>query len=155
MSTHSSMLAWEISWTEEPDGLYSPWGRKESDTTERLTSGTSLFVCLFSTVYFILEYSWQTMLLVSGAQQSSLTIRMHWSSPLQVPLSSRLLHNTEHHSLCYTACPWNRRYFATASGKYNLPYTVFKYTWLKQKSIYIYIYIYIYPLTVDKHLVYF
>ena len=24
MSTHSSMLAWEISWTEEPDGLYSP-----------------------------------------------------------------------------------------------------------------------------------
>ena len=57
MSTHSSMLAWEISWTEEPDGLYSPRGRKESDTTERLISGTSLFVCLFSTVYFILEYS--------------------------------------------------------------------------------------------------
>ena len=21
-------------WTEEPDGLYSPWGRRESDTTE-------------------------------------------------------------------------------------------------------------------------
>ena len=25
MATHSSMLAWKISWTEEPGG-YSPWG---------------------------------------------------------------------------------------------------------------------------------
>ena len=36
MATHSSILAWRISWTEEPGGL-SPWGLKESDTTERLT----------------------------------------------------------------------------------------------------------------------
>ena len=28
MSTHSSILAWEIPWTEEPDG-YSPWACKE------------------------------------------------------------------------------------------------------------------------------
>ena len=28
MATHSSMFAWEIPWTEEPGGLYSPWGRK-------------------------------------------------------------------------------------------------------------------------------
>ena len=34
MATHSSIPAWKISWTEEPGGLYSPWGRKESDTTE-------------------------------------------------------------------------------------------------------------------------
>ena len=33
MATHSSILAWEIPWTEEPGGLYSPWGRKESDKT--------------------------------------------------------------------------------------------------------------------------
>ena len=33
MATHSSILAWRIPWTEEP-GSYSPWGRKESDTTE-------------------------------------------------------------------------------------------------------------------------
>ena len=33
MATHSSILAWKIPWTEEPGGL-SPWGRKESDTTE-------------------------------------------------------------------------------------------------------------------------
>ena len=30
----SSILAWRIPWTEEPGWLYSPWGRKESDTTE-------------------------------------------------------------------------------------------------------------------------
>ena len=28
MVTHSSNLAWRISWTEEPGRLYSPWGRK-------------------------------------------------------------------------------------------------------------------------------
>ena len=36
MSTHSSILAWKISWTEKPGGLQS-WGCKESDTTEQLT----------------------------------------------------------------------------------------------------------------------
>ena len=35
METHSSILAWKIPWMEEPLG-YSPWGRKELDTTERL-----------------------------------------------------------------------------------------------------------------------
>ena len=33
MTTHSSILVWIIPWTEEP-GWLSPWGRKESDTTE-------------------------------------------------------------------------------------------------------------------------
>ena len=36
MATHSSILSWRIPWTEEPGG-YSPWGRKGSDMTERLT----------------------------------------------------------------------------------------------------------------------
>ena len=31
LATHSSILAWKISWTEEPG--YSLWGCKESDTT--------------------------------------------------------------------------------------------------------------------------
>ena len=26
VTTHSSILAWEIPWTEKPDRLYSPWG---------------------------------------------------------------------------------------------------------------------------------
>ena len=35
MATHSSILPWKISWTEEPGRLYSPWGHvaKESNTT--------------------------------------------------------------------------------------------------------------------------
>ena len=28
MATYSSILAWKISWTEEPGMLYSPWGHK-------------------------------------------------------------------------------------------------------------------------------
>ena len=47
MATHSSILAWrKIPWTEEPGGLQSV-GRKESETTKRLThtqfSGLSLW----------------------------------------------------------------------------------------------------------------
>ena len=43
MEAHSSILAWEIPWTEEPGGLhktqdcYSPWGRKKSDTAEQVS----------------------------------------------------------------------------------------------------------------------
>ena len=36
MATHSSILTWRIPRTEEPGRLLIPWGRKESDTTERL-----------------------------------------------------------------------------------------------------------------------
>ena len=34
MATHSSILARRISWADELDGLHSPRGHKESDTTE-------------------------------------------------------------------------------------------------------------------------
>ena len=37
MATHSSGLAWRIPWAEEPGGLYSPWGHKESDMSEQQT----------------------------------------------------------------------------------------------------------------------
>ena len=36
----SSILAWRIRWTEESGRLHSPWGCKESDTTEWLTLWT-------------------------------------------------------------------------------------------------------------------
>ena len=32
MATHSSILAWEVPWTEEPGGLQF-WGHKELDVT--------------------------------------------------------------------------------------------------------------------------
>ena len=34
MITYFSILAQRIPWTEEPGGLYSPWGCKELDMTE-------------------------------------------------------------------------------------------------------------------------
>ena len=39
MATPSSILAWEIPWTDEPGGLYSSWGCKELDleTKKRIT----------------------------------------------------------------------------------------------------------------------
>ena len=41
MATHSSILAWKIPWTEEPDRLYSPWDCKASDMTE------STHICIY------------------------------------------------------------------------------------------------------------
>ena len=37
MATHSSVLPWEIPWTESLVG-FGPWGCKELDTTERLST---------------------------------------------------------------------------------------------------------------------
>ena len=51
-STHSSILAWKI-----PRTVYSPWGCKESDTTERL----SLFLSQVGAMVFLipcLSLSW-------------------------------------------------------------------------------------------------
>ena len=37
MATHFSILAWKSPWTKGPG--YSPWGRKEWDTTEHMQAG--------------------------------------------------------------------------------------------------------------------
>ena len=44
MTTHSSILAWRIPWTEQPGGLQSV-GLQESDTTERLNH--QHIMCIF------------------------------------------------------------------------------------------------------------
>ena len=64
MATHSSILAWEIPWTEEVGGLHSMWSQ-ESDMTERLNTTVSIIihiqymfnlrptiVCLRTTMFF-------------------------------------------------------------------------------------------------------
>ena len=55
MATHSSTLAWKIPWTDEL-GSYSPWGRKESDMSERLyfTFVTVLYLMAISSANDIL-----------------------------------------------------------------------------------------------------
>ena len=56
MAPHSSILAWEIPWTEEPGRLQSMGLTKESDMVEQLkstntktqqSSRSSLHLCLF------------------------------------------------------------------------------------------------------------
>ena len=46
MTTHYSILAWRIPWTEEPDGL-QPKGSAELDTTELLTKTFTFFFCQY------------------------------------------------------------------------------------------------------------
>ena len=50
--THSSILAWEIPWTVEPDRLYSPWSHTESDMTEQLML-TFTFICVYTYMYIL------------------------------------------------------------------------------------------------------
>ena len=49
MATHSSILAWEIPWAEEPG--YSPWVAKELDTTKQLKQQQIYF--LFFIIYLL------------------------------------------------------------------------------------------------------
>ena len=44
MASHSSILAWKISWTEGPGGLQSMEYQKESDMTEQLIFQESFLV---------------------------------------------------------------------------------------------------------------
>ena len=36
-ATHASILAWKIPWTDKAGWVHSPWGCKESDTTEQVS----------------------------------------------------------------------------------------------------------------------
>ena len=54
MSTHSSVLAWRIPWTEVS---YSLWGHKESDTHKWLTQGNPVCIYVYVFVYlYLCEY---------------------------------------------------------------------------------------------------
>ena len=55
MATHSSILAWRIPWTEEPGGLYSAWGHKESDMTRWLIRrySKSIYDCVLKFEYMM------------------------------------------------------------------------------------------------------
>ena len=62
MPTHSSILAWRIPWTEEPDGG-SSWGSKQSGTTERLThrhTDTDTHTQCVEYLYFKPHLPWTT-----------------------------------------------------------------------------------------------
>ena len=50
LATHTSILAWEIPWTEEPGGLQS-MRSQESDTTQLLNYCKTLFNFVIAYVY--------------------------------------------------------------------------------------------------------
>ena len=65
MATHSSILAWETPWTEDPGVAISPWrDHKELDMTEALGSTMSLL--------YIKPFSIQCVFLITekGKQQT-------------------------------------------------------------------------------------
>ena len=49
MATHSSILTWEIPWTEELGGLYSPW---ESDMSYWLNNIIARGAVTNASIYF-------------------------------------------------------------------------------------------------------
>ena len=55
IAPHSSTRAWKISWAEEPDAGYSPWGHKESDMTERLSTHTQIMDIRAKTIRLLEE----------------------------------------------------------------------------------------------------
>ena len=56
MATHSSCLAWEIPWTEEPVGLYSTWSQRVRHDWETAHTPTPWIKYLtFGSLYFLVH----------------------------------------------------------------------------------------------------
>ena len=79
MATHSSTLAWEIPWTEEP-GRYSPWGCKELDTNERLLYFTLIWPSVEISCSVMSDYLQPHESKHSRPPCPSPTPRVHWNS---------------------------------------------------------------------------
>ena len=93
MAPHSSTLAWKIPWAKKPG---SPWGRKESDRTERLHFSLSTFMHWRRkwqpTPVFLPGESQGQWAPVYGVAQSRTRLkRLSSSSSSDVPLSFRYL----------------------------------------------------------------
>ena len=102
LATHSRILAWRIPWAEEPDGLYSLWGHKESDTTEWLTflypnsdPFHILFLKFFNSFKDFIEY-WRLII-----HQNNLNVFIHSELCIEYPPHDWHLLNKEN-SKCLT-----------------------------------------------------
>ena len=71
MAIHSSIAAWRIPRTEEPGGLYSPQGYKESDTTE-VTQYAYTF-------YPVRCYDWYERVCDKKIKMEPVLLREQWS----------------------------------------------------------------------------
>jgi len=88
MTTHFSqfILAWEIPWAEEPDGLHRVRGREELDTTERTRARCIKFFSLEK-----LRLSVVFQLLISSPSRPSQSSLSHWTMKMS---SSRRRHRS-------------------------------------------------------------
>ena len=53
MATHSSILAWEIPWTEEPGGLQSMGSQRVGNNLAMKQQQQQLYVCVFILYIYI------------------------------------------------------------------------------------------------------
>ena len=58
MATHSSILAWRIAMDTRALAGCSPWGSKESDTTERLSPRLPVITWLVESVVDVINHLW-------------------------------------------------------------------------------------------------
>ena len=57
MATHSSILAWEIPWTEKPGGLWFMGSQRETtEATEHSTQGLTGAILLFSGCFVVIPF---------------------------------------------------------------------------------------------------
>ena len=76
MATHSSILAWAIIHGQRSLAGYSPWGRKESDTTERLNNTTTLSVAQSPLSLWFSCYKIQKLELTCRGEVGSFTLKI-------------------------------------------------------------------------------
>ena len=94
MATHSSILAWKIPWQKSLVG-YSPWGCKESDTTEQLSFFH--FFSMFSSVAELCPTLHDPM---DRSTPGLLSITNSWSLLKLMPIESVMRSN--HFIFCCT-----------------------------------------------------
>ena len=97
-ATYSNILAWRIPWTEEPGGLCSPWGQKESDMTEWRAISIIIYML------FILLYLFRTSLVAQmiknlPAMREIQVQSLGWEDPLEDGMAT-------HSSILAWRIPW-------------------------------------------------
>ena len=114
VATHSSILAWEIPWTEEPGGLW-PMGLQKSQTQFSNYTTTTISLCAYLYIYryrYRYRYRYHIFFLVLfyfgvfsySIWRDSVT-HIYVSVLFQIIFPFRLLQSMEQSSLCYTVWP--------------------------------------------------
>ena len=74
MATHSSILAWRMSCTEDPGELYSPKDHKEWDMT-KVTERVHMYMCVCIPGTLPTTHGWAQDLCAEGKKHSAMTCK--------------------------------------------------------------------------------